>query len=409
MEKIRSAILKTVVFPAIVASVFMVITFFLILHEIETGYISSRKEITSSTANLIYSNVQLFYSPPYIKHLIESSTKGIKDKEHVFFYYREKLYGDKGSKRFFDICRNADKLSVYDVSGKLLVCYPIYTEIASSLLFQENRRVDAIFGVVYSRSEYVNLRNQLLGGVGLLFVLTGVAVSAFLFSFYRNLLSDISKFSNIIETLKSGVLKVDGGLKFAFWEFFSIYRLIRQLVNRINRLIDRLEKEATVDILTGLYNRNFLRKLTVELTALHERVRKPLSTCMIDIDDFKLINDTFGHEKGDEVLRRVGEIIMRQVRRSDFPFRFGGEEFLILFPETSKFQAVIVCERIRNAIQREDFGTGRHITVSIGVASMPEDTRTYVDISELIRIADERLYAAKRGGKNRTVSENSTG
>jgi diguanylate cyclase (GGDEF)-like protein len=224
-------------------------------------------------------------------------------------------------------------------------------------------------------------------------------------NFYKTLLSDISKFSRIIEILKSRNLRIKGSFRFSFKEFLSIYKLIKELVERIKELLSELEREATIDRLTLLYNRNFLEKVIGRFVALHERTRKPMSVAMLDIDDFKVINDTYGHRRGDEVLRKIGEIIRESVRRSDLPFRYGGEEFLIIFPETEKAQAVVVCERLRQKVSQESFGLKERITVSIGVASMPEDTKTYVDVEKLINLSDERLYKAKRLGKNKVIYE----
>ena len=405
MESIKRAILKVTVLPAVVGLVFVIVAVTFVLHEIEREYVASRKEITASTAALVYNNIQIFYTQPYVKHLIEDATKNIKDKELVFFYYRRRIFGNKEAGKYFSICKDVEKLKAFNVDRGLLVCYPIYTEMASSLLAQENRQVDAIFGIFFNRLAYIELRNHLIGGILLLSVFTGSLVFYLLVNFYKTLLSDISKFSRIIEILKSRNLRIKDSFKFSFKEFLSIYRLIKELVERIKELLSELEREATVDRLTLLYNRNFFEKVIGRFVALHERTRKPMSVAMLDIDDFKVINDTYGHRRGDEVLRKMGEIIRESVRKSDLPFRYGGEEFLIILPETEKAQAVVVCERLRQKVLQESFGLKERITVSIGVASMPEDTKTYVDVESLVNLSDERLYKAKRLGKNKVIYE----
>ena len=156
MESIKRAILKATVLPVVAGLIFVIVAVTLVLHEIEREYVASRKEITASTAALIYNNIQIFYTQPYIKHLIEDATRNVKDKELVFFYYRGRLLGNKRAKKYFDICKDIEGLRVFDVDKGLLVCYPIYTEMASSLLAQENKQVDAIFGVFFNKLGYIS-------------------------------------------------------------------------------------------------------------------------------------------------------------------------------------------------------------------------------------------------------------
>ena len=124
---------------------------------------------------------------------------------------------------------------------------------------------------------------------------------------------------------------------------------------------------------------------------------------MIDIDDFKSINDTFGHQKGDEVLKILGKTIKENIRKSDIPIRYGGEEILIFFPNTSKEKAYYTLNRIKKLFSNIDFGIGRKVTFSGGIASTPEDLKDWKNVDELVEIADERLYKAKREGKNKIL------
>ena len=166
----------------------------------------------------------------------------------------------------------------------------------------------------------------------------------------------------------------------------------------------RLSHLASVDPLTGIPNRRVLEYDLNRLGKLARRYSKPLSLIMIDIDNFKHVNDTYGHPVGDEVLKRVARIIRESVRDSDTVYRYGGEEFAILCPETDKEGAFELAERIRKVIRNTSFKVDLDrdllITVSIGVANFPEDTS---DPQELIAIADISLYRAKREGKDRTV------
>jgi diguanylate cyclase (GGDEF)-like protein len=158
---------------------------------------------------------------------------------------------------------------------------------------------------------------------------------------------------------------------------------------------------AEQDMLTGLYNRRaFDQHLEGEL-ARYDRYRRPFAVIMFDIDHFKHVNDTYGHDAGDEVLRKVGHIIATSLRDVDIAARFGGEEFTTLLPETDKTHAVEIAERIRSRIEAMDFnwhGTPIPLTISAGVAAIPERLESPANA---VHAADQLLYQAKRSGRNR--------
>jgi diguanylate cyclase (GGDEF)-like protein len=165
----------------------------------------------------------------------------------------------------------------------------------------------------------------------------------------------------------------------------------------------RLENLTSIDKLTGVYNRQFYDRLVrIEI----ERARRSgskLSLLVLDIDDFKTINDSMGHRKGDEALVVVADLMRSHLRKIDIPFRYGGEEFTILLPGTAESEAIRTAERLRAMIAEYDEfvdhdGKQRAMTVSIGAAVFPDQARTE---EELFSRADEALYLAKRNGKNR--------
>ncbi len=169
--------------------------------------------------------------------------------------------------------------------------------------------------------------------------------------------------------------------------------------------VAKVEAEATIDALTGLYNyRHFLGLLDREFKRA-VRYNRPLALFMVDIDHFKHYNDTYGHPAGNEVLRQVAEIIKTNCRDVDFIVRFGGEEFVVLLPETGTAEAFDIAERIRDAIARFPFAgrnsqPGGALTVSIGVAAYPQDA---LGDKEILDHADTALYLAKRLTRNRVV------
>ncbi len=151
------------------------------------------------------------------------------------------------------------------------------------------------------------------------------------------------------------------------------------------------------DGLTGLFNHSScFRKIDAELKR-YVRYNTVVSLMMIDIDNFKEINDTFGHQTGDDVLASLGRIIREEAREADICCRYGGEEFAVIMPLTDANSAGALAERLRVRVAQSSFD-GRSVTVSIGVASCGEKIRTP---QELVKKADSALYDAKRSGKNR--------
>jgi diguanylate cyclase (GGDEF)-like protein len=167
-------------------------------------------------------------------------------------------------------------------------------------------------------------------------------------------------------------------------------------------LHELVSEQAVTDGLTGLANNRAFREVTEKEAARAERFGHALSLLMLDIDDFKKVNDTYGHLQGDEVLRRVGRILQAESRGIDEPARYGGEEFAVALPETDRRGAMELAERVRERIEAEavpflDRRGALKITASLGVATIPESA---ADVQGLIAAADAALYAAKRSGKN---------
>lgn len=169
------------------------------------------------------------------------------------------------------------------------------------------------------------------------------------------------------------------------------------------RLHEKTRRMACTDGLTGLYNHRQFKKMLEEELSRSARYQQPVSLIMFDVDDFKKFNDSYGHPSGDKVLVAVGEILRDSLRGCDLSFRYGGEEFAAILPETSIDSALAAAERVRQAIESGSARylegiTGTGVTASIGVASYPRDGS---GPAELLKIVDELLYRAKEQGKNR--------
>ena len=165
------------------------------------------------------------------------------------------------------------------------------------------------------------------------------------------------------------------------------------------RLYEDARKRADRDPLTGFFNHRYLHERMGEEVVRSQRGKRPLSVMMLDLDDFKLVNDTFGHLFGDRVLTWAAELIKATLRASDVPARYGGDEFAVILPDTDAADAARAAERILEAFRDRPFiGEQRGpvpIAASIGVATFPTDGRT---ATELIACADQRLYQVKRDG-----------
>lgn len=163
-----------------------------------------------------------------------------------------------------------------------------------------------------------------------------------------------------------------------------------------------LERMAVSDGLTGLYNHRYSYERLEEEVSKAERYSRPLSLLMIDIDDFKAINDTHGHRTGDEVLVSVSHAFKETLRSVDVVGRYGGEEFIVILPETSLYAASIAAEKIRATIESIPCGKrATRVSVSVGVAEHQDGEAA----TALVNRADSLLYEAKRAGKNRVICQ----
>jgi two-component system, cell cycle response regulator len=173
---------------------------------------------------------------------------------------------------------------------------------------------------------------------------------------------------------------------------------------------ERLKLVGLTDGLTGVQNRRYFEhRCQIELSQTR-RHKQPLACMFLDIDKFKRINDTHGHQTGDEVLRGIARVIQAQLRTSDTIARYGGEEFVVLLPQTAGHYALEIAERIRLSVAETAFtasdGHAVPTTISIGLAILhPDEASTGTSLDNLIARADKALYAAKHGGRNQVVSD----
>jgi two-component system, cell cycle response regulator len=170
------------------------------------------------------------------------------------------------------------------------------------------------------------------------------------------------------------------------------------------RLFNEIKTLSIHDGLTGIYNHAFIVEALKDEVERSKRYGSLLSVALFDIDDFKKVNDTYGHLAGDAVLQKLADLFKGSLRAIDIVGRYGGEEFLAILPETDGINGYIVAERFREKIEKETFAYGEETiktTISGGVAHYTHG----MDVNKLIKMADDNLYAAKREGKNRIFYE----
>ena len=257
--------------------------------------------------------------------------------------------------------------------------------------------------IVASRAQAIKTRMTALWAA---FAVFGAAVAVSLFA----ALALARSVTNPVDVLQRGVKQLAAG-QLSHRIDSRRHDELGELAAAFNTMASALEKTqteltelATLDGLTGLYNhRTFYVLLRGEL-ARAQRFNRPVSLLLLDIDHFKSVNDTYGHQAGDAVLKELGALLGREAREIDRICRYGGEEIAIILPETDNDAAAGLAERLRASVKAHTFlagnGASLHLTVSIGVASWPLHASNAQD---LVAEADTAMYAAKQAGRNRVV------
>jgi diguanylate cyclase (GGDEF)-like protein len=206
------------------------------------------------------------------------------------------------------------------------------------------------------------------------------------------------------ERMRSGDLNARTGIVYGKEELGQLARAFDDMAGALQQREQRLQEQAISDPLTGLYNRRYLSEFLPRELARSERNATPVAVILIDLDRFKGVNDSYGHEAGDLVLSAVGNLLKGKVRGSDIACRYGGEEFALILPETGLEPATRRAEDIRLAISTLDLKyAGKYlgkIAASFGIALFPDHSH---DAEGLLRVADIALYAAKGAGRDRVV------
>ena len=300
----------------------------------------------------------------------------------------------------------------------------LYNVLISLLIvFKKPERVKKDIGIVF----YIDILlicfiSYILGGIE-----SDIFVVLFFIIAYYGMSRDITSIVNItvftisMYSIFTLVVERDRLNEFNYWRLISrnLFMLITAYgislliteVKKYDEMHKREFKLARTDKLTGLANRHYLDQKLEEESLYADYTGKPLNILMFDIDNFKKFNDTYGHMWGDKLLSIFGEIVMQNIRKTDIPFRYGGEEFIVLISDLDISTVKGIGDRIRNQLEKQNFNIGDEntkckVTVSCGIAQYPTHSK---DIKEVIDCADKALYYAKEIGKNIVVTYDEIG
>ncbi len=230
--------------------------------------------------------------------------------------------------------------------------------------------------------------------VVVLFTLCGMTIFEILQIYAHDYIDELE--AHVLTILFSTALS-GSATYFALHQYTKLNKRLAYEIETRKKLEQDLIVAATIDKLTQIYNRRKLEAIIETEIERAKRYNRPLSLIMLDIDDFKRVNDTYGHQVGDNVLKELANILKNNIRVSDTAGRWGGEEFMIVVPETAANNAWELAEKIRNLIASSSFAGSCIITISLGLAQLqPGD-----NFDSFLKRVDDALYQAKSRGKNR--------
>ena len=214
---------------------------------------------------------------------------------------------------------------------------------------------------------------------------------------------NMKPFSQILQEANEELSSLNLSYEMLVMELKQAKEKAEKLASDLKEANDKLRELVFRDSLTGLFNHRYFQELMEQELSRSQRYQRPLSLIMFDIDHFKKVNDTFGHPRGDLVLKAVSSVVKARTRDSDILARYGGEEFALVLPETDLNGAVVLAERCRKSVEQMEVQTeGQTIkaTISVGVTTFPPDSAGFGK-AKVIDAADQALYNSKHTGRNR--------
>ncbi len=278
----------------------------------------------------------------------------------------------------------------------LILTYVLYAHIVPLLDSEEHRIVIRALQVLIGFTALL----MAAGGYVIWDVAAAVARTATIIGDSKHL-DQIGQRSDEIGTLMQSFSRMLGTIENQAQEINTFAARLDAAYKELETTNSRLKEFSFKDDVTGLYNRRFFSIRLEEEISRYRRFNHPVSVVLLDLDGFKEVNDRMGHAAGDETLRDIAQILLKHSRGINVISRYGGDEFAVLLVETPKAGARLYADRIRQVVSTYPFTHGLSVTASFGVSSLPEDMAMSPD--DIIRSADDALYAAKRAGKNKVV------
>ena len=240
--------------------------------------------------------------------------------------------------------------------------------------------------VAIYENQQVKLTNLLIGGLILLFIslIISYLISNYIKKTYLRYKTEISQKTRELQTLNA-----------------TLEYKVKQRTHDLEKMTKKLEHLATTDSLTKIHNRYSIMKIMSQEINRSKRHDIPLSVLMFDIDFFKKINDEFGHDVGDRVLFHLVQIVKSTLRDIDFIGRYGGEEFLIIMPETTLIEAKVIANRVKNKVSQYDFKEVGHLTISLGLVELHKDET----VDKILKRVDDLMYESKEKGRDKLTLE----
>jgi len=319
-----------------------------------------------------------------IKYLINRA------EDELSNYKENKIYSKKTKNDLISI--NLKKSNYFD------------TKLWKLIIIKNINKGKGQITFIYNIKELASIQKKILQNVLYEFMVASIISIILLFYTVRWVTRPIEELTDYIST---DIKEIDPdnlpGLKQQD-EIGILASKFKNLLSDINKYIENTEEQANHDFLTHLYNRRHFNKLSQELINLAKRENKQSHIIMLDIDKFKIINDTYGHAIGDEVIKLLAVLLKGNTRSSDIVSRFGGDEFAILLPFTDKQGTLIISENIREIIESHKLNIDKEtiieFTISLGVANIDiKDT----NLSDALNRADMALYKAKTTGRNKVA------
>jgi diguanylate cyclase (GGDEF)-like protein len=318
------------------------------------------------------------------KHAVDSYVYVVDSKGNIIYHPEEARIGDSV------IENGAVQRVVEGKDGRIEITNSKGTRMLAGYAYVRT----SDWGIVSQtpKTSYVQPSFDLVKQVGKVtipFVILVLFISIYLLKKFVSPLRELAQYAHqVAEKTTTKRPEIPDG----YFEVNELKNTMFLMVDHYRSQIQMFENEATLDPLTGLFNRRTLQK------RIHEF--KEYSIILFDIDHFKMVNDTYGHIMGDEVLKFLSGLIQKQTRECDICFRYGGEEFLILLPNTTIEEAYQIAERIRKTTEETISPIGKAVTISVGVGNMPNTASHH---NELFNLIDQALYKAKGNGRNQTV------